>query len=73
MRMYGRDEIEWRDRSWRLLENKSQVAVDDWTYLGMLVGAATSVGKRNLGWRVVVGRIGVGSLLGMGGGVFAGK
>lgn len=24
-RMWGREEIEWQDRSWRLLENKGQV------------------------------------------------
>ncbi|KAM3444700.1 hypothetical protein NHJ13734_001202 [Beauveria thailandica] len=40
VRMWGRDDIEWRDRSWRLLESKGQLETDDWTYGGM--GAATA-------------------------------
>jgi len=39
MRMYGREEIEWKDRSWRLLESDSQKAVDDFSGIGTLVGA----------------------------------
>lgn len=39
-RMWGREVIEWQDRSWRLLENKGQLETDDWTYAGM--GAATA-------------------------------
>ncbi|XWW95608.1 hypothetical protein V2A60_003573 [Cordyceps javanica] len=39
-RMWGREHIEWQDRSWRLLENKGQLETDDWTYVGM--GAATA-------------------------------
>ncbi|CAH0029296.1 unnamed protein product [Clonostachys rhizophaga] len=38
--MYGREEIEWRDRSWRLLENEGQLETDDWTYAGMVAGPA---------------------------------
>lgn len=30
-RMHGKEHIEWADRSWRLLENKGQVEVDDWS------------------------------------------
>jgi len=26
-RMFGREEIEWKDRSWRLMENKGQLEV----------------------------------------------
>ncbi len=33
-RMWGRTEIEWQDRSWRLLENRGQVETDDWTLGG---------------------------------------
>ncbi|KAK6849925.1 hypothetical protein PG995_013758 [Apiospora arundinis] len=33
-RMWGREEIEWQDRSWRLLEHKGQLETDDWTYGG---------------------------------------
>ena len=39
MRMYGREEIEWKDRSWRLLESESQKAVDDFSGIGTVVGA----------------------------------
>ncbi|KAM3513682.1 hypothetical protein MY11210_002693 [Beauveria gryllotalpidicola] len=79
VRMWGRDDIEWRDRSWRLLENKGQLETDDWTYGG--VGAATAAaavvvrararaGERKpavavLGWRGVVGAAGLGSVGGM--------
>ncbi|KAG6058024.1 hypothetical protein E4U17_000578 [Claviceps sp. LM77 group G4] len=70
-RMYGRDGIEWHDRSWRLLENKGQMEMDDWTYIGMglgglggVVGSGAAV--RNLGRsRAVLGGIGAGGALGM--------
>ncbi|KAJ1329235.1 DUF1757 domain-containing protein [Microdochium nivale] len=39
-RMWGRESIEWKDRSWRLLESKGQLEVDDWTYAGIGVGLA---------------------------------
>lgn len=42
-RMYGREDIEWRDRAWRLLENRGQLETDDWTYPGMLAGVAAYV------------------------------
>ncbi|KAK1718440.1 heterokaryon incompatibility protein-domain-containing protein [Colletotrichum lupini] len=39
-RMYGREDIEWRDRAWRLMESRSQLEVDDWTYGGAAAGVA---------------------------------
>ena len=66
LRMRDQEDIQWRDRSWRLLENKGQVEVDDWTYPGMalgLVSAATARGG-GLGWRGAVGRVGLGGMLG---------
>jgi hypothetical protein len=65
--MWGRQEIEWQDRSWRLLENKGQVECDDWTYPGMAVGLAGVLGSGGaaMGWRGVVGGMGLGSLGGM--------
>lgn len=70
MRMAGRSEIEWRDRSWRLMENQGQLAVDDWS-LGGAVLALTQAFLRkkkseDLGrWKTVVGRAGIGSSVGM--------
>ncbi|KAK2603461.1 hypothetical protein QQS21_004321 [Conoideocrella luteorostrata] len=67
-RMYGRERIEWQDRSWRLLENRGQVEMDDWTYLGMgagAVAAAVTGQVKVLGWRAVMGGLGVGGVVGM--------
>ncbi|KAH6689620.1 hypothetical protein F5X68DRAFT_73955 [Plectosphaerella plurivora] len=72
-RMWGREDIEWRDRSWRLLQNAGQVEVDDWTYPGMVIGAAlgfTAAGRAQAGkvaakgWKVVLGAVGLGSVAG---------
>ena len=68
-RMWGREEIEWKDRSWRLLENKGQMEVDDWSLVGAVAGAVVvTVRKENgtpLGWRRVMGGSGIGSLVGV--------
>jgi len=66
--MLGREEIEWKDRSWRLMESKGQLECDDWTYSAIALSAATAVGSKNIrgmGWRGPVGMVGVGSVLGM--------
>lgn len=66
--MWGKEPIEWNDRSWRLLENKGQVEVDDWSYGGAIMGAAATVFARtNMGWRGFLGGTGLGSLVGVGG------
>jgi len=39
-RMWGREEVEWQDRSWRLLENQGQMEVDNWLLAGSGIGAA---------------------------------
>ena len=64
IRMRSQEEIQWKDRSWRLLENKNQVEVDDWTYPGMALGLASAAAAREVGWRGLMGRVGVGSMLG---------
>ncbi|KAL7791398.1 hypothetical protein V8C37DRAFT_382288 [Trichoderma ceciliae] len=72
-RMWGREAVEWQDRSWRLLENRGQVETDDWTYSGMgaallatgLLGVSGAGGPAKLGWRGVVGATGIGSVGGM--------
>jgi hypothetical protein len=66
VRMWGKSQVEWQDRSWRLRANKGQTECDDWTYGGMAAAAAAVVWKgKSLGWRGVVGGIGAGSVLGM--------
>lgn len=66
-RMWGREDIEWRDRAWRLMENKGQVECDDFTYGGMLagLGAAASKSVRRTGWVGILGSVGLGSTVGM--------
>jgi hypothetical protein len=68
--MMGREEIEWKDRSWRLLENRGQMAVDDWSGVGTLAGLGTLALRQprttaGLGWTEVLGRAGLGSLAGV--------
>jgi Protein of unknown function (DUF1757) len=69
--MWNKEPIEWADRSWRLLENRGQVELDDWSYGGAVLGAAgvlfSASGLNTLGWRGALGGSGLGSLLGAGG------
>lgn len=71
-RMWGREEIEWKDRSWRLLENKGQVECDDWSVAGLGVGAVAAVvtesGNAAPGRALrILGGAGLGNLAGVGG------
>jgi hypothetical protein len=67
-RMWDKEPIEWADRSWRLLENKGQVEVDDWSYGGAVLGAgAATLARSNMGWRGILGGTGLGSIAGVGG------
>lgn len=67
--MWGREEIEWRDRAWRLLENKGQVEVDNWGLAGMgmgLGGVGVLLRRKGVrGWRMGVGALGMGSTAGV--------
>ena len=70
LRMRGREDVEWRDRSWRLMENRGQLECDDWTYAGMGAGAALAAARRGGGQGVGVvrralGGVGLGSVVGM--------
>jgi hypothetical protein len=42
LRMQGREDIEWSDRSWRLLTNTGQVEVDNWILGGIAMGATAA-------------------------------
>lgn len=77
--MRGRDEYEWQDRSWRLLENKGQVEQDWWvlgggglgTVVAALAGPRSAAGLVKIAqptlWPVarVIGGAGLGSTAGM--------
>ena len=63
-RMYGRQPIEWHDRSWRLMENKGQLETDDWTYGGMAAGAVVAAARVGFAWRTLLGGAGLGSVVG---------
>ncbi|KZF24199.1 hypothetical protein L228DRAFT_266556 [Xylona heveae TC161] len=68
-RMWGREEIEWRDRSWRLLENQGQLETDDWSVAGTLLAAvyATLKVPKNDPYRLrkIIGGTGLGSMAGV--------
>lgn len=69
-RMWGKEEVEWQDRSWRLLENERQMEVDDFSLVGTILGTgalALAVRRGTLprtGWRSQLGAAGGGSLAG---------
>jgi hypothetical protein len=64
-RMFGREDIEWKDRSWRLLNNKGQIEVDNWILIGGAIGAMLSARRGrtvlSLSRRVVSG-LGIGTV-----------
>lgn len=74
--MWGRGEIEWKDRSWRLRYNSDQLAIDNWSEPAAALGVLTVVLRRPSGvamggWRRLVGGAGIGSLVGVVGCMFA--
>ena len=42
-RMRGKEDIEWKDRAWRLIENKGQSQLDFWIVDGGVLGAVATV------------------------------
>lgn len=62
IRMWGREDIEWKDRAWRLLENRGQVEVDNWGAVGAAVGVLLARGSS---WRMRLGGLGIGSTVGV--------
>lgn len=69
-RMWGREDIEWSDRSWRLRYNTGQLAIDNWSEPGAVIGGLAvalrgSPVAMSGGWRGVVGGAGIGSLVGV--------
>lgn len=66
-RMWGREDIEWKDRSWRLLVNKGQVECDDWMVGGMGAGLVGAMLNGRTGWSGIAGGVGLGSVIGLAG------
>jgi hypothetical protein len=68
-RMWGREEIEWKDRSWRLLENEGQMETDDFSLVGTAVGVLVAAARRPVGGRGgvlrVAGGAGIGNVVGV--------
>jgi hypothetical protein len=69
-RMRGKEEIEWQDRSWRLLENKGEVDTDWETIAATGAGAAAGVIAARRG--IVPVRVGTAALGGAGIGLSSG-
>ncbi|KAF3901650.1 hypothetical protein ABW21_db0207491 [Orbilia brochopaga] len=65
-RMAGRDQIEWQDRSWRLLRNEGQNQLDDFSATGAVTGAVYGIAARGSLplWRGLAGGFGLGALAG---------
>lgn len=69
-RMRGREEIEWQDRSWRVLENEGEVKTDWITIAGSGAGAAAAAlaarrGAIMMGMgEALLGGVGAGSSVG---------
>ncbi|KAF2708319.1 hypothetical protein K504DRAFT_468661 [Pleomassaria siparia CBS 279.74] len=70
--MRGRAEIEWQDRSWRLLENKGEVDTDWWASGGAAVGAVAGITALRRGMMPVGVNIGKAVLGGAGAGMNVG-
>ncbi|KAF2762949.1 hypothetical protein EJ05DRAFT_471915 [Pseudovirgaria hyperparasitica] len=72
-RMWDREDIEWKDRSWRLLGNEGEMKTDWWQIGGATLGAAVALGagkrvngaKMLKGWEKGLGGAGLGSFGGM--------
>ncbi|KAL7273523.1 hypothetical protein RUND412_003618 [Rhizina undulata] len=67
-RMQGKEEIEWKDRSWRILANESQNRTDALCFGGIVVGAVFGVALKPAGVSAisrVVGASALGSVGGM--------
>ncbi len=43
IRFWGKEEIEWQDRAWRILGNEGQNETDVWSAAGLLVGVLRGV------------------------------
>lgn len=50
IKMWGKQPIQWQDYSWRILENRGQVLLDDWCLSGVVLGGfwAFSMGERDI-------------------------
>jgi hypothetical protein len=70
-RMRGREDIEWKDRAWRILENKGEVQTD-WVTLGG-IGAGVFAGAAAARRGTIPANVGSAMLGGAGAGSATGK
>jgi hypothetical protein len=70
-RMRGREDIEWKDRAWRILENKGEVQTD-WVTLGG-IGAGAFAGAAAARRGIIPASVGSAMLGGAGAGSATGK
>jgi hypothetical protein len=70
-RMRGREDIEWKDRAWRILENKGEVQTDWVTLGGIGAGAFASAAAARRG--AIPASVGSAMLGGAGAGSATGK
>jgi hypothetical protein len=70
-RMRGREDIEWKDRAWRILENKGEVQTD-WVTLGG-IGAGAFAGAAAARRGTIPASVGSAMLGGAGAGSATGK
>ncbi|KAK9473652.1 uncharacterized protein V1510DRAFT_406655 [Dipodascopsis tothii] len=65
--MWGREQIEWQDRSWRLLHNRGQNRADRWSVVASAASAAAVLATRSTGiaqspWKALLGTAALASL-----------
>ncbi|KAF2434970.1 hypothetical protein EJ08DRAFT_385959 [Tothia fuscella] len=70
-RMWDKQDIEWQDRTWRLLENRGQIEVDRWIFEGEVIGGSGTLLAARMGrlpsaligktFTAVIGGIGIGA------------
>ncbi|ORY11626.1 hypothetical protein BCR34DRAFT_450070, partial [Clohesyomyces aquaticus] len=59
-RMRAKEEIEWQDRAWRVIENTGQVDMDRWTLVGAALGSSAGLWGARQGKTMSMGKAALG-------------